>query len=108
MGRAKFAAANAVRLDDPTRKPLISDARAAFNDAANRGYVAALYSLATISDYTDAGEEDQKQANELLKKAANQEFPLAMYEIGRREYDGSFGLQRDFADAYRWMAKAGG
>ncbi|HZZ21320.1 MAG TPA: hypothetical protein VFE60_01480 [Roseiarcus sp.] len=36
LGRAKFAAANAVRLDDPARKPLIVDARAAYNDAANR------------------------------------------------------------------------
>ena len=82
LGRAKFAAANAVRLDDPTRKPLIADARAAYNDAANRGYVAALYSLATLSDYTDADEEEQARANELLLKAANQEFPLAMYELG--------------------------
>jgi len=106
LGRAKFAAANAVRLDDPARKPLISDARAAFTDAANRGYVAALYNLATISDYTDVSDEDQKRANELLKKAANQEFPLAMYEIARREYQGSFGFQRDWADAYRLMVKA--
>jgi TPR repeat protein len=106
LGRAKFAAANAVRLDDPSRKPLIADARAAYNDAANRGYVAALYSLATLSDYTDADEEEQARANELLLKAANQEFPLAMYELGRRYSKGSFGLQRDLAEAYRWMSKA--
>jgi TPR repeat protein len=106
LGRAKFAAANAVRLDDPTRKPLIADARAAYNDAANRGYVAALYSLATLSDYTDADEEEQAHANDLLLKAANQEFPLAMYELGLRYSKGSFGLQRDLAEAYRWMSKA--
>jgi TPR repeat protein len=106
LGRAKFAAANAVRLDDPARKPLIADARAAYNDAANRGYVAALYSLATLSDYTDADEDEQARANELLMKAANQEFPLAMYELGRRYSKGSFGLQRDLAEAYRWMSKA--
>src|SRR3984957_20665205 len=106
LGRAKFAAANAVRLDDPTRKPLIVDARAAYNDAANRGYVAALYSLATLSDYTDADEEEQGRANELLLKAANQEFPLAMYELGRRYSRGTFGMQRDLAEAYRWMSKA--
>ncbi len=82
LGRAKFAAANAVRLDDPARKPLITDARAAYNDAANRGYVAALYNLATLSDYTDADAEEQEHANQLLLKAANQEFPLAMYELG--------------------------
>ena len=95
-----------MRLDDPTRKPLIADARAAYNDAANRGYVAALYSLATLSDYTDADEEEQARANELLLKAANQEFPLAMYELGRRYSRGAFGLQRDLAEAYRWMSKA--
>ncbi len=106
LGRAKFAAANAVRLDDPARKPLIVDARAAYNDAANRGYVAALYSLATLSDYADADDEEQARANELLLKAANQEFPLAMYELGRRYSRGAFGLQRDLAEAYRWMSKA--
>jgi TPR repeat protein len=106
LGRAKFAAANAVRLDDPTRKPLITDARAAYNDAVNRGYVAALYDLARLSDYTDATDQDQDRANDLLKKAANQEFPPAMYELGRRYSDGSFGLQRDLSEAYRWMVKA--
>jgi uncharacterized protein len=106
LGRAKFAAANALRLDDPARKPLIVDARAAYNDAANRGYVAALFSLATLSAYSDASDEEQDRDNTLLLKAANQEFPPAMYELGRRYSDGTFGLQRDFAEAYRWFAKA--
>jgi TPR repeat protein len=38
--------------------------------------------------------------------AANQEFPLAMYELGRRYSRGSFGLQRDLGEAYRWLSKA--
>ena len=95
-----------MRLDDPARKPLIVDARAAYNDAANRGYVAALFSLATLSDYTDASDEEQARDNDLLLKAANQEFAPAMYEFGRRYSKGSFGLQRDLTEAYRWMAKA--
>ena len=106
LGRAKFAAANALRLDDPARKPLIVDARAAYNDAANRGYVAALFSLATLSAYTDPSDEEQARDNNLLLKAANQEFASAMYELGRRYSKGSFGLQRDLTEAYRWMAKA--
>ena len=106
FGRAKAAAANAVRLDDPARKPLIAEARAAFNDAVNRGYVAALFDLATLSDYADATDEEQKQANDLLKKAAIQEFPPAMYELGLRYKNGTFGLQRDLFEAYRWFAKA--
>ena len=64
LGRAKFAAANALRLDDPARKPLIVDARAAYNDAANRGYVAALFSLATLSAYSDASDEEQDRDND--------------------------------------------
>ena len=59
LGRAKFAAANALRLDDPARKPLIVATRAAYDDAANRGYVAALYNLATLYDYTNPTDEDQ-------------------------------------------------
>jgi TPR repeat protein len=106
LGRAKFAAANALRLDDPARKPLIVDARANFNDAAKRGSVAALYSLATLSDYADASEEEQERASQLLLKAANQEFPLAMYELGRRYSEGSFGVQRNLKDAYHWLSKA--
>ena len=68
--------------------------------------MAALFSLATLSAYTDASDEEQAHANELLLKAANQEFPPAMYELGRRYSMGSFGLQRDLAEAYRWMSKA--
>ena len=106
LGRAKFAAANALRLDDPARKPLIVKARADYNDAANRGYVAALFSLATLSAYSDASDEEQDHANTLLLKAAIQEFPPAMYELGQRLSKGSFGLQRDLHEAYRWFAKA--
>ena len=108
LGRAKFAAANALRLDDPARKPLIVKARADYNDAANRGYVAALFSLATLSAYSDASDEEQDHANTLLLKAAIQEFPPAMYELGQRLSKGSFGLQRDLARGLSLVCQGGG
>jgi TPR repeat protein len=114
LGRAEQAAANSVRPDDPARKDRIIQARAAFDDAANRGYVAALFSLATLLDYTQGADEAQGQednrtqdrATKLLEEAANQGFPPAMYELGLRLKYGSFGKQRDFKLAYDWLAHA--
>ena len=106
LGRAEAAAANSVRPDDPSRAPKLVAARAAFNDAANRGYVAALYSLATLFDYTETTDKDQERANTMLKEAAGQGYPPAMYELGLRYEEGRFGLQRDVNEAHGWLAKA--
>lgn len=105
-GRAEEAAANSMRPDDPARQEKLLAAHAAFKDAADRGYVAALYSLATLYDYTESADLDQDLANKDLIKAANQDFPAAMYELGLRYKKGLFGIQADFAQAYDWMAKA--
>src|SRR5579863_4086597 len=114
LGRAEQAAANSLRPDDPARKDRMIQARAAFDDAANRGYVAALFSLATLFDYTqatDQGEDEsdaknQDRSTKMLEEAANQGFPPAMYELGLRLKDGAFGKQRDFKAAYEWLAHA--
>ena len=105
-GRAEAAAANSMRPDDPARQEKLLAAHAAFKDAADRGYVAALYSLATLYDYTESANQDQDEANRDLLEAANQGFPAAMYELGLRYEKGLFGFQADFAQAYDWMAKA--
>lgn len=107
-GRAQQAAANSMRPDDPARQEKLLAAHAAFKDAADRGYVAALYSLATVYDYAEAEnqDQDQDQANKDLAKAADQGFPAAMYELGLRYKKGLFGIQADFAEAYDWMGKA--
>ena len=105
-GRAETAAANSMRPDDPARQEKLLAAHAAFKDAADRGYVAALYSLATLYDYTESADQDQDEANRDLLEAANQGFPAAMYELGLRYQKGLFGVQADFAQAYDWMAKA--
>ncbi|MGP8232829.1 MAG: DUF2610 domain-containing protein [Methylovirgula sp.] len=105
-GRAQQAAANSMRPDDPARQEKLLAAHAAFKDAADRGYIAALYSLATVYDYAEAQNQDQDQADKDLIKAAEQGFPAAMYELGLRYKKGLFGIQPDFAEAYDWMGKA--
>jgi TPR repeat protein/uncharacterized caspase-like protein len=105
LGRAEEASAYAVGPDDPQRKERLTEARAAFHDAANVGYVAALYSLA-VFDYTNSGNQNEDQDNRDLIEAANQDFPPAMYELGLRYKFGLFGTQPDFRQAYEWMAKA--
>ncbi|QAY95600.1 hypothetical protein CWB41_07485 [Methylovirgula ligni] len=107
-GRAQQAAANSMRPDDPARQQTLLGAYAAFKDAADRGYIASLYSLATVFDYAEARNPDQTQdqANKDLTKAADQGFPAAMYELGLRYKKGLFGIQPDFAEAYDWMGKA--
>ena len=106
LGRAQEAAANSMRPDDPSRQPRLDAARAAFRDAADRGYVAALYSLATLFDYAETKDKDQDRANTMLKEAANQGYPPAMYELGVRYREGKLGVQRDLHEAYEWLAKA--
>jgi TPR repeat protein/uncharacterized protein (UPF0335 family) len=105
LGRAETASAYAVPADDPARKDRLTEARAAFRDAANAGYVAALYNLA-VFNYVNSADQDQDQANKDLEEAANQGFPPAMYELGLRYRDGLSGTQTDFYQAHEWMAKA--
>ncbi len=115
LGRAEEAAAYALPTEDPDPqrkavlqqqfKEKLTEARAAFRDAANGGYVAALYSLALFG-YIDPTDQNQDEGNKDLNEAAEQGFAPAMYELGLRYRDGSFGIPRDFRQAYEWMAKA--
>jgi TPR repeat protein len=106
LGRAEQAAANSMLPDDPARKGKLIEARAAFDDATKRGYVAALYSLATLNDFSESTEQDQERANTLLKEAATQGYPPAMYELGLRNSLGTFGFDRNLPLAYEWLGKA--
>ncbi len=105
-GRAQQAAANSMRPDDPARQEKLLDAHAAFKDAAERGYVAALYGLATLYDYTESPDQDEDEANKALNEAANQGFPAAMYELGLRYKYGPLGIQADAAQASYSLGKA--
>ena len=71
LGRAEFANATYDEdLDDPRRSAKLKEARAAFNDAASRGYVAAIFSLATFFDSPDETAEQHDQDDKLLTSAA--------------------------------------
>lgn len=105
LGRAEEAAATSLPSDDPGRQERLTDAHAAFHDAADRGYVAALYSLAVFG-YVDPQDSDRDEADKDLKEAAAQGFPPAMYELGLRYKLGLAGTQPDFYQAHEWMAKA--
>ena len=108
LGRAEQAAANAMRLEDPARPEAWRRAYLALEDAAQRGYVAALYSLAIQINYgaPKESDEDNDRANTLLKQAADQGFPPAAYTLGLRFKDGTFGNPRKLKVAYEWLAKA--
>ena len=84
LGRVEQAAANSMRLDDPARAETTRRAYLALDDAAKRGYVAALYYLAIQLNYGAPSEADNDRANKLLKQAAEQGFPLAAYALGLR------------------------
>jgi TPR repeat protein len=106
LGRVEQAAANSMRLDDPARAETSRRAYLALDDAATRGYVAALYYLAIQLNYGSPSEADNDRANKLLQQAAEQGFPLAAYTLGLRYAEGSFGQERDVTRAYDWLARA--
>ncbi len=108
LGRAYMARANAL---DPARQKHDQDenyrlARLAYDDAQQRGYVAALYNLGVLYEYGLGVEQSDDKANDLYRKAAEQGFPLAMYTWGQRLATGDKGVVRDDVQAYEWFAKA--
>ncbi|HEX8165106.1 MAG TPA: DUF2610 domain-containing protein [Beijerinckiaceae bacterium] len=106
LGRAEQAATERMRADDPERQEAFVRARLAFDDAAKRGYVAALNNLAILHDNGYGVTQNREEANRLLKQAAQQGFPLGMYNLGLRYESGEMGIQRDLVQAYEWFARA--
>jgi hypothetical protein len=106
LGRAQMVQANRYRVDDPARKEAYRLARLALEDAARRGYVAALNNLALLYDSGLGVEQNPETASDLLKRAAQQGFPLAMYNLALRYKSGDRGIRRDLVQAYEWFAKA--
>ena len=106
LGRAEAAAANALSDADPKRADHLLLAKANYSDAAAKGYVAALYSLATLYDYSDADDQTRDDARKDLREAADQGFAPALYELGLREQNGTFGETRDPAAGYELIARA--
>jgi len=68
-------------LDEADRTRALRSARLSYDDATKRGYVSALNDLAVLYENGDGVEANGAQAIELLKKAAQQGDPLAMYNL---------------------------
>ncbi len=106
----------------------LREARTNYDEAAKRGYVTALTYLAVLYEYaieandvsvlTEAGggvayqrdeeqkETLQKKAVDLLKRAAQQGHPLAMYDLALHYRDGAGGLRRDIYQAAELQARS--
>ena len=92
--------------DEAAQAAALRRARLVYEDAANRGYVSALNNLAILYENGDGVGVDEVKAADLLKRAAQQGHPLAMYNLALHYRDGSLGVRRDFSQAYEWFAKS--
>ena len=106
LGRAEQAAALAAAPDDPGKRLHLENARADYSDAQKLGSVPAIFSLATLFDYSDADEDARAEAAKRLKQAADANFVPAMYLIGQRYRDGLNGFARNPVLGHFWIDKA--
>ena len=106
----------------------LREAQSNYDEAAKRGYVSALNDLAVLYEYTietnnlavlaETGraiafqteaarrETVQKEAIDLMKRAAQQGHPLAMYNLALHYRDGIGGLRRDINQAAELLARS--
>ncbi len=106
LGRAYQKLAARPGIDDNERKNALRNARLAYDDATKRGYVSALNDLAVLYENGEGGEGSSAQAIELLKRAAQQGDPLAMYNLALHYRDGTNDVKRDVVQAAEWFAKS--
>lgn len=108
LGRARMAKAAAFHPTTQKRErtEMYGLARIAFEDAERRGHVAGIYNLGVLYDLGLGVAPDQKRASDLFKRAAQQNFPLAMYALALRYISGETDVQTDTVQAYSWFAKA--
>jgi uncharacterized protein len=106
LGRAyqKFGARPG--LDEAERGRALRSARLSYDDATKRGYVSALNDLAVLYENGDGVEANNALAIDLLKKAAQQGDPLAMYNLALHYKNGTDDVKRDVAQAAEWFAKS--
>ena len=69
---------------DPTRADAERDAVFRYQDAVDRGYVAAFNNLAIMYDAGEGVPADPEKATELFRKGADQGHPMAMYNLAYR------------------------
>jgi TPR repeat protein/uncharacterized protein (UPF0335 family) len=106
LGRAYQKLGARPGLDAAERTSALRSARLAYDDATKRGYVSALNDLAVLYENGDGVEANSGQAIELLKRAAQQGDPLAMYNLALHYKDGTDDVKRDVAQAAEWFAKS--
>ena len=105
LGRAYQKAAFGTE-EGVSQSTALAQAQGAYEEAAQRGHVSALYNLALLYEMGDAAETDIPIINNLLQRAAQGGHSLAMSRSALRYRDGTRGLKRDSARAYEWFAKA--
>jgi hypothetical protein len=106
LGRAYQKLGTRPGLDDADRARALRSARLSYDDATKRGYVSALNDLAVLYENGDGVDANGAQAIELLKRAAQQGDPLAMYNLALHYKDGTNDVKRDVAQAAEWFAKS--
>jgi TPR repeat protein/uncharacterized protein (UPF0335 family) len=106
LGRAYQKLGTRPGLDEAARTRALRSARLSYDDATKRGYVSALNDLAVLYENGDGVDANGSQAIELLKRAAQQGDPLAMYNLALHYKDGTNDVKRDVGQAAEWFAKS--
>ena len=106
LGRAYLRLSNMPGLDADKATAAIRQARLNYDDARRRGYVSALYDLAVLTESGAGGDVDEQEASKLLRQAAQQGLPLAMYNLGLHYKYGMGDIQQDITQADEWFSKA--
>ncbi len=107
LARAYQRKAQLLADNDPQKKEFEGKAALSYEDARNKGYVAALNNLALMYDKGEGIDRpDPVRATKLLQAGAAQGHAIAMYNLAFRYRDGAGGLPRDASQAYEYFAKA--
>jgi uncharacterized protein len=106
LGRAYQAQANEPGLDANKVAAAIRHARLNLNDASQRGYVSALNDLAVLDESGAGGEPNYDEASRMLREAAGQGLPIAMYNLGLHYQYGIGAIKQNLGQAVEWFSKA--
>jgi TPR repeat protein len=106
VGRAYQQLASQPGLDPGKVTVALRKARLNYNDARDKGYVSALNNLAILDESSPSEDTKNGEESRLLKQAAEQGLPLAMYNLGLHYKYGIGDIQQDITQAVEWFAKA--
>lgn len=106
IGRAFHRKAWEFKIGDKEQLDYVRKAQAAYSDAEQRGYVSALNGLAVLTQNDTTDEKSEGTTIRFLKQAAQQNHPLAMYNLAFRYRNGDGGVHRDLKSAYELFARS--